>query len=135
MKKILVFFAVMLSLALTGCESRTYTEISFSDLENMIQEKQDFILFIGSETCSACSSFKITVKELVQNYNIDIKYLDISKLTSSDSDKLLEYFPFDATPTTILVKRGKEKGDDSRIVGNEKYSKVEKILKEKGYIK
>ena len=75
----------------------------------MINKKQSFILFIGSETCSACAAFKFTVNELVKNYKIDIKYIDISKLTDKEHDKLLEYFSFDATPTTILVKNGKEK--------------------------
>ncbi len=136
MKKIIITLTLIISaLALTGCGPKTYTEISYNDLEKMIKQKQDFILFIGSETCSACSSFKITVNELVKNHKIDIKYIDISKLTDSENDKLLEYFPFDATPTTILAKKGKETGDDNRIIGNQKYSKVEKKLKEKGYIK
>ena len=136
MKKIIILLTIILSIfIITGCASKTYDEINYNELEKMINEKQDFILFIGSETCSACSSFKITVNELVKNYKVDIKYIDVSKLTDSEEEKLIEQFPFDATPTTILVKKGKETGDDNRIVGNQKYSKIEKILKEKGYIK
>ena len=136
MKKIIVIVVAIFGVfALTGCGPTTYDEISYSELDKMVKEKRDFILFIGSETCSACSSFKFTVNELVKNYKVDIKYIDIAKLTSGDNDKLLEKFSFSATPTTILVKKGKETGEDNRIVGNQKYSKVEKILKEKGYIK
>ncbi|MBR3362620.1 MAG: thioredoxin family protein [Bacilli bacterium] len=136
MKKIITTLTIIFSIfILTGCGPKTYDEITYNKLEKMINEKQDFILFIGSETCSACSSFKFTVNELVKNHKIDIKYIDISKLSDTEKDKLLEHFPFDATPTTVLVKKGKEKGDDNRIVGNQKYSKVEKTLKEKGYIK
>lgn len=135
-KKLVVILTIFLSaFILAGCGPTTYDEINYSTLDKMINNKEDFILFIGSETCSACASYKFTVNELVKNYKVDIKYIDISKLNSADYDKLLEHFPFDATPTTILVKKGKETGDDNRIVGNQKYSKVEKILKKKGYIK
>ena len=136
MKKIIIAITIIVSMfIITGCGPKTYDEITYNNLEKMIKEKKDFILFIGSETCSACSSFKFTVNELVKNHKIDIKYINISKLTDDQKDKLIEHFPFDATPTTVLVKKGKETGDDNRIVGNQKYSKVEKILKEKGYIK
>lgn len=101
----------------------------------MIEEKQDFILMIGSETCSACNSYKITLNKIIENYGIDIKYIDISKLDEEQTDYLLEHFPFDATPTTVFVNKGKEKNQDNRMIGNQKYSETEKILKEKGYIK
>ena len=136
MKKIIITLTVIFSVfAITGCGPKTYDEITYNELETMIKEKKDFILFIGSETCSACSAYKFTINELVKNHKLDIKYIDISKLSDNQRNKLIEHFPFDATPTTILAKKGKEKGDDNRIVGNQKYSKVEKKLKEKGYIK
>lgn len=136
MKKVIVLLiSIFCIFSLTGCGPTTYDEISYSTLDKMVKEKKDFILFIGSEECSACSSFKVTVNELVKNYKVDIKYIDVSKLTTEENDKLLEMFPFNATPTTVLVKKGKETGEDNRIVGNQKYSKVEKILREKGYIK
>ena len=135
MKKVIILLiSIFCIFSLTGCGPTTYDEISYSTLNKMIKERKNFILFIGSTECSACSSFKITVNELVKNYKVDIKYIDISKLTSNENDKLLEKFPFNATPTTVFVKKGKEI-DDDRIVGNEKYSKVEKKLKEKGYIR
>ena len=133
MKKIIMpLFIVMMVFVLTGCKPTTYEEVSYNKIDKMIENKEDFILFIGSETCSACSAYKITVNELVKNYGIDIKYIDISKLTEGDSEKLIENFPFNSTPTTVFVKKGKEA---DRFVGNEKYSKVESKLKEKGYIK
>ena len=33
--------------------------------------------FIGSETCSACASYKITLNKIIEEYHTDIKYLDI----------------------------------------------------------
>ncbi len=134
MKKIILILTIVLTVfTLTGCGApKTYDEISYKELEAMIKEKQDFILFIGAETCSACKSYKVTVNELVKNNGVDIKYIDNDKLTEEEYADLMSNFYTTATPTTVFVKDGKE---TDRIIGNKKYSSLEKTLKEKGYIK
>ena len=131
----MIIIVMIRFLGLTGCSPKTYDEINYNKLHKLIDQKKDFIMFIGQTDCSACRSYKITINALVENYGLDIKYIDAKKLTDEQSDYLLEHFPFDSTPTTVFVKNGKEVNDEDRIIGNQKYSKVEEILKEKGYIK
>ena len=56
MKKILIIvISVITIFCLTGCGSpKTYDEVTFEEVNNMIKDKEDFILMIGAESCSAC---------------------------------------------------------------------------------
>ncbi len=137
MKKLLIAIAVLIGvLCLTGCGGpKTYDEIDYDKLSTMIEEKEDFVLFVGSETCSACSAYKVTVNKIVEKYGVDIKYIDVSKLTEKQNSELTSNFAFSATPTTIFVTKGEEEDTFNRIEGNQKYSEVVERLTKKGYIK
>jgi len=136
MKKILIIvLAAITLLILTGCTGpKTYEEISFSELKNKIEEKEDFILFIGSETCSACSAYKITINKVIENHGIDIKYIDLDKVGEEDYNYIKNIAYFTGTPATIFIEDGKEAKDKEKISGNVKYSKVVEKLKKYGYI-
>ena len=133
MKKILFLLAVI---CLTGCSIlKTYDEISYKNLNKMLEDKDDFVLFVGSSTCSACDSYKLTLNQVISKYNVNIKYIDLSKLSESQKGKLTSIFPISATPTTIFVEDGEEKDTHNRIIGSVKYSKIVEKLKENKYIK
>ena len=134
MKKVITI--VLASLLLTGCFGpKTYDEINYKKLNKMIDKKESFVLVIGAETCSACMAYKIVMDEVIKNYGVDIKYLDIAKLTEEERNSLEADFPFSGTPTTIFITKGKEEDTYNRINGNKKYSKVVQKLKDNGYIK
>ncbi len=137
MKKIIaVLIMLTLLFSITGCGGpKTYKEISFEELNKKIDAKEDFILFIGSETCSACSAYKITLNKVIEKNKVEVNYIDISKLSDDENSDLLANFYFSSTPTTVFVEKGKEKDTNDRLVGAQKYSKVVKKFKEKGYIK
>lgn len=137
MKKIILTILISISaLIITGCGGpTTYDEIDYTKLKDMLNQKQDLILFIGSETCSACASYKPTLNKVIKKYKVDVKYLDISKLSEKESSELQSKFPFTGTPTTIFVKKGKEEKTYNRIDGNQRYSKIVEKFKSNGYIK
>ena len=133
MKKILLLFIIIF---IGGCSAvKTYDEIGYKKLSNMIDKKENFILFIGSSTCSACSSYKITLNKIVKKYGVDIKYIDLSKLSDKEKGDVSAKFPISCTPATIFIEKCIEKDTYNRIVGNVRYSKVVKKLKENGYVK
>lgn len=133
MKKLLL---VILIIFISGCSAlKTYDEISYKKLNNMLNKKESFILFIGSSTCSACSSYKVTLNEVVKKYGVDIKYIDLSKLSSKEKGDVTARFPISGTPATIFIEKGVEKDTYNRIDGNVRYSKIVKKLKENGYVK
>lgn len=136
MKKLFIVIMLSLSIVLTGCGGpTTYDEIGFDELMQKIDNKEDFLLLIGSATCTACKSFKPTINKVIKDYKLDIKYIDVNKITDSESDELLAHFRFRGTPIIVFVENGEEKDPHNRIVGNLRYSKVVEKLKENKYIK
>lgn len=133
MKRLFILGAIMFMLC--GCSKTTYDEISYSELNKMIDEKKDFILFIGSSSCSACAAYEITLNDIIEEYNVDVKYIDLSKLSKEDESALVSEFPISGTPATIFITNGDEEDTHNRIDGNQKKSKIIEKLEENGYIK
>ena len=136
MKKIIILGLAILCLGLVGCMGpTTYDEISFNELMKKLDNKENFLLLIGAKSCTACQSFEPTINKVIKDYKLDIKYIDVDKISDSESDTLLSYFRFRGTPLIVFVENGEEKDSHKRIVGNQRYKKVVEKLKENKYIK
>ena len=140
MKKIgLIFFCLMLFLCVTtGCNKKisSYKEINYNEFIEKINNKETFPLFVGSHECSHCDDFKKTVNRIVEDYQINIYYIDIANMTKEEYNKFLTIVNFGgSTPTTVFITEGEEKTVYNRIVGAVSYSKVIEKLKKTGYIK
>jgi Thioredoxin-related protein len=134
MKKILIIIPFIM--LLFGCaNNKGYNELTYKQLNEKIENKESFILFIGAKTCSHCELFKETVKEVNDKYKVTINYIDIDKLNSSDLNHLNNIASFSGTPTTIFITKGKEESTYNRISGNRDYDYVVSKLKQNGYIK
>ena len=137
MKKFFIMFVISLFL-FTGCSNgklTTYTEISYDDYVNMMDNGESFPLVIGSSTCSACSMFKGTMESFIPKYQVNVRYLDISKLSDEQFNLLKSEINFSSTPTTIFVENGKHTSVYYRIVGSENLSNVVKAYTKMGYLK
>lgn len=134
MKKIIILLIPLL-LIVCGCTNKTYDEISYDKLNTMLKNKESFILFIGSKTCTHCDAFKVTLNKVIKDYGVDVKYIDISKLDDEQLSSLQGKFPFSGTPTTVFVTKGSEKNTYNRIEGEKEYSKVVEVFKKNKYIK
>ena len=139
MKKILLTLTIFItSIFLIGCGGRTtYDTISYDKLMTMLKEKESFILFIGSDTCSHCTVYKKTLERVIKEYNVDVKYIDISELDKEQDEKLTSTINFTGTPTTVFILDGKENNETgvNRIKGAKSYSEVVEKFKKNGYIK
>lgn len=135
MKKIIALWIIILAVTGCGCSTKSYDEINYKEYSNLIEEKKDFILYIGSATCSHCQDFVPTLKKVIRKYNIDIKYIDISKLSQQQYAVLQNKTKVQGTPTIVFVHKGiVDSGSDNKIQGAVSESEVEKVLKKKGYI-
>lgn len=137
MKKVLIGLIIVIStLCLTACMGpKTYEEISYGELQDKINYKDDFILFIGAETCSACKAYKHALNKAIENYGIDVKYIDIDKISDDQLADLKSIVYFSGTPQTVFITNGKNDENKKKIDGNVKYSKLVKTLEKYGYIK
>ena len=137
MKKILCLIMIISIFLISGCGKKkltTYNEISYQEYTSLMEKKETFPLVIGSSTCSACSMFKGTMETFISKYQIDVKYIDISKLSEEDYNLLMTEINFSSTPTTIFVDKGKHTSVYQRIVGAESLSGVVSAYKKQGYI-
>ena len=100
----IIVLAVGVSLFLIfNSKPKTYKEITYNELEELIDGGDKFILFIGSNSCSHCTVFKVTVNEVVSDYSIIVNYIDVSKLSDEEYAYLNSHLSFSATPTTVLI--------------------------------
>lgn len=105
---------------------KTYTEINFQEYMNKFESSNPFVLFIGSSECGHCTIFKKTANRIINEYNIKINYIDLDKLTKEEYAHIKAHFPFDSTPTTIVINEGEEL---SRISGAKNFEDSVELLK------
>lgn len=119
-------------------KTRTYKEITYDELTKLVDGDKQFILFIGSNNCSHCTLFKVTVNEVVEKYKLVINYIDISKLSDDEYAYINSNFAFSGTPTTVLVKSGDEPVSErvaTKVKGAKSYEEFVNILKKNSFIK
>ena len=134
-KKLFAVIILALLFVLTGCKKTTYEEVTIDELTKMVNDKESFVLVIGSETCSACESYRPVMEKVIQEYNLTINYINIYRLTDEEKAKLLTYAYYANTPTTVYFEKGVATDTYNRIVGAVSYDKVVESLKRNGYIK
>lgn len=141
MKKFLAVLFIAI-LFFTGCNKlNKYEEISFKKFNEMLENKESFILFIGSSTCSHCTAYKEKVNKFVKEYQTKIYYIDIHEFSEEESAKFKTIINFEGTPTTVFIENGEEKKDENgnvrvyRIEGNLEYKTVVEKIKKAGFIK
>lgn len=133
MKKVLL--AILGIVLLTGCGSKNgYTELSFNDLQLKLGNKDNFVLVIGSSTCSACAKYEETMKSVIKNEKVEIFYLDLNDLNNEEYSKIYSKYVVQSTPTTIFIKEGLETSTYDRIIGAAGYSDIVDNLKKQGVI-
>ncbi len=115
---------------------KTYKEINYNTLIKMLSNDEEFVLFIGSETCSHCQKYKKTINRVIEDYKIKVYYIDILKLSEEENAYINSHFPYSGTPATLVIKNGAEYERQScRIEGAKDYDYTVERLKKAGIIK
>ena len=133
MKKAIMAIAVLL--CLTGCSSKiTYTQIDYDAFQTKLDNKEKFILVIGSSTCSNCVTFKGTVESTETSKPVQMYYIYIDSLSDEDYAKLYSKYAVNSTPTTIFFDSGVETSTYDRIVGRVSSTELKTYLEKHGYL-
>ena len=135
MKKVLKLFSITIVLLLIAGCSKSITEITYKDLEKALDNKETFILEIVQDGCSNCEEFTPKFEKILSKYNIEVKQINLTKLTEEDNTKLTNLYNATGTPTVIFITEGNEELISRRIVGNVSQDKIISKLKVSGYIK
>lgn len=139
MKKIIIVLMAMISsiILFSGCNKKLigYTEISYGEFNKLKEENKTFPLVIGSATCSACAMYKLVMEQFISDYQVEVFYIDLSKLSDEDYSKLKAEITFDGTPTTVFYEDGKLTSFYDRMTSAVSIDEVISKFKEKNYIK
>ncbi len=122
-KKVTIFLlTILLCLCLLGCSSESngdliYTgrygkliSLTASEVQEMMDDNQTFVLYAGQGDCSSCEEFTESVKKIVNTYEIDIYYLNAGDYETNEELQQLVYnylYRLEWTPTVYYIEEGK----------------------------
>lgn len=110
------------------------TKTSVTEIKEMINNGDKFVLEIASTTCGACTAFRPTIEKVVKDNDIKVYVIYTDKISESDREELFKTINFVYTPTVTFFDGGVE-SFAYRIEGNASYDKVVSTLKKLDYIK
>lgn len=121
MKKLFGIMAMTL-LVISGCSSATTINyIKTTEVMEKMDNKEEFVLIVGSSTCGACLAYKPILEEVIKNKEATIFYVQydtegikadksVDEAGRANINKLFdEYFQgkITGTPSTVHIKDGK----------------------------
>ena len=132
-KKIKYLLIGILALILTGCSSsKVITDIDYSKLEEMIDNKESFILEVVQTGCSHCEEFSPRFKAVLKTNDEEAYSLNLYNMIDEERKKFNELTTsVSGTPTVLYFEDGKETSHKiNGAVSNEKIEEfLEKIKK------
>ena len=116
------------SLMKEGVLDRSYITVSLDEYKEIIKEKGYHFMFIGSEQCGYCTQFKDSIKESLKDYDYNVYYIDISTLSESEYNELVETDKYMSenewgTPLNLLYKDGKRVAELNGYVSSDELIK------------
>lgn len=121
-------------LAFTDKTESKLKNISVTELENKIENKETFVLVISQTGCSHCEQYLPELDRTLKEVNKEAYVLNVTGLDKENTATLSKYVNFSGTPTTIFFTEGIEKTTLNRIVGYASKTKIIERLKSLGYI-
>ena len=135
MKKFLKTICLLLVIFLTGCSSYSVKEIGYKEYVKMVNNKKDFIIYIGSASCHNCTSFGPKLENVIENYKINnVYYIDLDNLSEREKTDFNKSLNVSGTPTVAFIKNGVEASSFNRINGDVSEEKIISRLKSNDYI-
>ena len=127
-KKIKYLLIGILALILTGCSSsKVITDIDYSKLEEMIDNKESFILEVVQTGCSHCEEFSPRFKAVLKTNDEEAYSLNLYNMTDEERKKFNELTTsVSGTPTVLYFEDGKE--TSHKINGAVSNEKIEEFL-------
>lgn len=136
MKRILLTVIAVVSLFFCfGCsfKSGELKEITYSEFADMVKNKESFVIYVGSSTCSHCADFKPILEQVIKDYGLTVYYIDKSKLTNAQSNEVTKKVDLQGTPTLCNIIEGKAE-TSTNLVGYKEYEDTVTYFEVIGYI-
>ena len=115
--------------------NKYYKEISFNELQAMIEKEETFFLYIKQTSCNACKEFTPVFKKILNENKITGYSLNLTDLKENDVEDFENILKIQYTPTIAFFEDGIELGAMTRIEGSKKKDFVVNKLIARGFIK
>jgi len=135
MKKVLIGIVSFICIILTGCTNgKDLLEISYDELATKIENKESFVLYVGSSECSHCADYKPILEKVIYEHKLDVYYINLAKLSGSKRQAVLDKIDAEGTPMTVYLEKGKTKSSP-RVEGARDYDTILEFFKELNLVK
>ena len=113
-----------------------FNEITYSEYVEKMNEEKPFLVIIIKDGCGYCEEYTPIVKEVAEEYNLPIYYINLTKITEeeytalSKSNSYLKSQQW-GTPTTLLMSGNTVVGSISGYVDKDTFVKdmIDKYIK------
>ena len=112
---ILLVSLIVILLSINTCHQSDYknqissfSQVNIQLVEDKIAKKEDFILYIGRETCPECVNFVPLLSETAREGNVTVLYLDSTNTDKSrDIKEFRDKYSITYVPSLLIHKDGR----------------------------
>lgn len=103
-------------------------ELTFTEYNEKIENKDTFVLFLWQTGCSHCEKFEPVLKRVVNKNELEIYTINLAKLGDSEYSKIQNKTFIKGTPATVYIKDGVTQS--TKLVGNKPETQIIDFFKE-----
>lgn len=100
----------------TDYESDYYQIIGLSEFKELYNSATPKLIYFGSDTCSACLSFKPYAKQFAKEEKTKVYFVLLDKLTSEEQTELYDLVKFEYIPFITVYKNKEQLYGDSGVI-------------------
>lgn len=132
---IALILSIILVIILLSNNKFGIKELTFSEVTQKIDNKENFVLVVSKTNCPYCEAFLPKIEKIAKKNKFVVFYIEIDKLSKSENQEFSSKVAYvNGTPTTIFIEDGEEKIAANRINGNVSEEKINSKLRLYGYI-
>lgn len=131
--KILTIIIVLFMIV--GCTKKaSIKNTSYDEIMRKINNNETFILALINNEDKEYKTFNNNLKTIVKDYNINVSYLNVNNLNTTQLEEIKAIVNYEDTPILVYIKEGIEDNPNNRIIGDISIDRMIEIFKNAGYI-
>ena len=135
MKTSKIFTIIIVLFMIVGCTKKaSIKNTSYDEIMRKINNNETFILALINNEDKEYKTFNNNLKTIVKDYNINVSYLNVNNLNTTQLEEIKAIVNYEDTPILVYIKEGIEDNPNNRIIGDISIDRMIEIFKNAGYI-